>query len=118
DNLIVTAVGTAAHGEVSIYDNMTPNDPSDDRVSYSFVGYYIGTDSFSYTISDGQASATATVYVEVYDDSMPGADWWANNVIAVSSEWPGEPYDWRARQALGPPDTFEYGDIPTSWAPE
>jgi hypothetical protein len=38
----------------------------------------------------------------------------ASLVIAFSSEY--ETDDWGAVQALGAPDTFDYGDIKTAWA--
>src|SRR5205807_10264348 len=39
----------------------------------------------------------------------------ASSVRAFSSQY-SEPA-WAAYQALGPPDTFNYGDIVTAWAP-
>jgi hypothetical protein len=42
-------------------------------------------------------------------------DQWASSVIGFSSQW--STGSWSAAQALGPPDTFGYGDISTSWAP-
>jgi hypothetical protein len=38
---------------------------------------------------------------------------WASSVIGFSSQYSG----WEAVQVLGPPDTFQYGDIKTAWAP-
>jgi hypothetical protein len=40
---------------------------------------------------------------------------WASEVIAFSSQW-GEG-SWSAAQALGPPDTWSYGDHETAWCP-
>jgi RHS repeat-associated protein len=40
---------------------------------------------------------------------------WANSVIAFSSQYSSD--GWSAAQATGPPNTFNYGDISTSWAP-
>ncbi|MBT3266763.1 hypothetical protein HN371_06380 [Candidatus Poribacteria bacterium] len=40
---------------------------------------------------------------------------WATSVLGFSSEY-GRP-EWAATQALGVPNTFSYGDIPTAWAP-
>ncbi|WP_396754587.1 beta strand repeat-containing protein [Microcystis aeruginosa] len=40
---------------------------------------------------------------------------YASSVIAFSSQYSSS--SWSAEQALGQPNTFSYGDIPTSWAP-
>ncbi|RNC87506.1 MAG: gliding motility-associated C-terminal domain-containing protein [Allomuricauda sp.] len=55
-----------ANGTVSINDNGTPNDPSDDIVTYIPDPDFNGTDSFTYTVcnSSGDCS-TATVTVDV-----------------------------------------------------
>jgi len=58
DGLIVARVGPAAHGTVAI-------NPAGDRITYTPTAGYTGSDSFSYTISDGAASATAIVNAEV-----------------------------------------------------
>jgi hypothetical protein len=42
-------------------------------------------------------------------------DQWANSVIDFSSEYDSS--YWSAAQALGPPNTPDYGDIDTAWAP-
>lgn len=42
-------------------------------------------------------------------------DQYASSVIEFSSQWRDD--RWSAAQVLGEPDTLEYGDIPTSWAP-
>ena len=44
-------------------------------------------------------------------------DQWASSVIDYSSFYPPGP-DWAPSQALGAPDTFEYNDMGTAWAPE
>lgn len=55
-----------ANGTVSIDDNGTPNDPSDDIVTYTPDSDYNGPDSFDYTVcnSFGDCS-TATVTIDV-----------------------------------------------------
>lgn len=42
-------------------------------------------------------------------------DQWANSVIDFSSQWSNN--TWAATQALGEPNTFNYGDLSTAWAP-
>ncbi|MGR3378837.1 beta strand repeat-containing protein [Salipiger abyssi] len=65
DALSVTAAGPAGNGTVIIDDNGTPGDSSDDRIVYTPDTGFSGSDSFSYTVSDGTDSATATVSVSV-----------------------------------------------------
>ncbi|NAY93256.1 T9SS type B sorting domain-containing protein [Muricauda sp. JGD-17] len=64
------------NGSVSIDNNGTPNDPSDDIVTYTPDLDFNGTDSFDYTVCDTfGACSTATVTVDVlpivdtFDDS-------------------------------------------------
>ncbi|CAA0188795.1 Protein of unknown function precursor containing a C-terminal secretion signal. Putative adhesin [Tenacibaculum maritimum] len=56
------------NGTVTIDDDGTPNDPSDDIVTYTPDEGFTGTDTFDYTICDNASPAncsTATVTVEV-----------------------------------------------------
>ncbi|MCK5638857.1 MAG: DUF11 domain-containing protein, partial [Flavobacteriaceae bacterium] len=65
------------NGTASINDNGTPNDPTDDYVLYTPNANFIGFDSFTYTIEDGQGligttegdKSTATVTIEVLVDT-------------------------------------------------
>lgn len=55
-----------ANGTVSMNDNGTPNDPSDDTLVYTPDPGFIGTDNFTYTLCDDQGrcdSATISVVV-------------------------------------------------------
>jgi len=53
-------------GTVTVDDNGTPNDPTDDVVTYTPDPDFIGTDTFDYTICDDQGNcSTATVTVVV-----------------------------------------------------
>ncbi len=55
-----------SNGTVVINDNGTPNDPSDDTVTYTPDPGFVGTDTFTYTICDDQGNcSTATVTVVV-----------------------------------------------------
>ena len=55
-----------ANGTVSINDNGTPNDPSDDIVTYTPNADYNGPDTFDYTVCTSTgACSTATVTVDV-----------------------------------------------------
>lgn len=64
--LAVTAVGPAAHGSAEIVSS----GPGAGSVRYTPGPAYVGSDSFSYTISDGSATATGTVNVVVRPVSM------------------------------------------------
>lgn len=78
DTLAISNVGTPGHGSASVSGN---------RVSYSPAAGYAGTDSFTYTISDGKgATATATVSVSVQAPNRPPvANHDAYEVLAGSS---------------------------------
>ncbi|MFS4467586.1 Ig-like domain-containing protein [Maribacter sp. 2210JD10-5] len=76
------AIGTLTatdptNGSVSINDNGTPNDPTDDMVTYTPDADYNGPDSFDYTVcNDSGACSTATVdvtilpIVDAFDDAI------------------------------------------------
>lgn len=56
--LEVTEVSTATNGTVTLTDGVVRYKPAEN---------YVGTDSFTYTLSDGEHTATATVTVNVLD---------------------------------------------------
>ena len=57
DELIVTAVGAATNGEATLSEDGT--------VTYTPNAGFSGEDSFTYTVSDGEAETTGTVAVTV-----------------------------------------------------
>ncbi len=62
---------SANGGTLSVDNNGTPNDPTDDKVIYTPAANFNGSDSFDYTIidSDGDTStATVTVTVNAVND--------------------------------------------------
>ena len=63
-NLNITAVGAANNGTVNI-------NPTGDGLIYTPNAGFYGTDSFSYTISDGIDTDSAIVTVNVQDDGIP-----------------------------------------------
>lgn len=56
DEIVITGVGAAAHGAVSLVGGL---------VTYTPAAGWSGTDSFTYTLSDGTLTDTATVTVTV-----------------------------------------------------
>jgi hypothetical protein len=61
----ITGVGPAAHGTVTINNNGTPGNTADDYLVYTPGADYNGSDSFTYTVSSGGVTETATVNVTV-----------------------------------------------------
>ncbi len=87
DTLTITASDspTANGGATAINDNGTPGDPTDDFIVYTAPANFVGTDTFSYVVDDGQGdTATATVVITV----IGGADGTAN---ISDSIFPGDP---------------------------
>jgi hypothetical protein len=64
-NRAITAVGAAAHGTTSINNNGTPGNTADDFVVYTPAADYNGPDAFTYTVTSGGVTETATVNVTV-----------------------------------------------------
>ena len=61
----ITATGAASHGTVSINNNGTPGTTADDFLVYTPTADYNGADSFTYTVTSGGVTETATVNVTV-----------------------------------------------------
>lgn len=80
-----------SNGTVDIDDNGTPNDPSDDMVTYTPNADYNGGDSFDYTICNtfGDCS-TATVVVDI----LPIVD--VNDDVASTEQSTNATISWRA----------------------
>lgn len=56
---------SAEGGNIVLDNRGTPDNLADDRLVYTPLTTFSGSDSFTYTISDGTATATASVVVEV-----------------------------------------------------
>jgi len=73
----VVLASQPTNGVASVNDNGTPNDPTDDYIIYTPNADFVGFDSFTYTIEDGQGligstngdRSTATVTIEVLVDT-------------------------------------------------
>jgi peptidase M10/serralysin-like protein/cadherin-like protein/Big-like domain-containing protein/hemolysin type calcium-binding protein len=61
----ITSAGPASHGSVTINNNGTMGDTSDDYVVYTPTGNYNGPDSFNYTVTSGGATESVAVTVGV-----------------------------------------------------
>ena len=61
----ITATTNGAHGAVTLNDNGTAGNFADDFVTYAPAADFNGTDSFTYTVTSGGITETATVSVTV-----------------------------------------------------
>ncbi|MEG4246762.1 Ig-like domain-containing protein [Microcoleus sp. MON2_D6] len=71
-------------GSIVLDNRGTPDNFTDDRLVYTPLTTFSGSDSFTYTISDGTATATASVLVEV------GVDLDGSNVTDELTGTPGD----------------------------
>ena len=58
-------LGATANGTVEIIDNNTPNNRLDDVIRYTPNGSFMGTDTFQYTICDGNGDGCETETVTI-----------------------------------------------------
>ena len=71
------------NGTVSVDENGTPNDPTDDIVTYTPIADYNGPDTFDYTICNAMGDcSTATVTVDV----LPIVDALDDSVVATEDQ--------------------------------
>ncbi|MEM6519088.1 MAG: malectin domain-containing carbohydrate-binding protein [Cyanobacteria bacterium P01_C01_bin.70] len=68
DSLTITQVGNAVNGAVSLDDNGTPADASDDVITFTPNPDFAGQASFDYTVTDGNTTDTASAAVQVADE--------------------------------------------------
>lgn len=71
---------------------------------------------FARSVRGECACLAAVVALLAATSSAQALDQWASSVINYSSQYDTPEYS--AQQALGAPDTNEYGDQETAWAPE
>lgn len=73
DNLQISEfdVTSTNGGSLALDDNGTPDDATDDRITYTPLLNFVGSDTYSYTITDGtvQNTATVTIAVNAVNDS-------------------------------------------------
>jgi gliding motility-associated-like protein len=63
------------NGTISVDDNGTPNDPSDDVITYTPNEDYVGTDAFNYTVCDTNGNcSTSTINFVVTDATVLDTD--------------------------------------------
>ena len=77
------ALPTAAHGTVTLDDNGTPTDPTDDNLVYTPDAGYIGPDSFVYHVMDNEYVCDADAPYQA--DRMVWTDWDIANGAASGS---------------------------------
>ncbi|MFN6487859.1 calcium-binding protein, partial [Nostoc sp. DedQUE02] len=65
DPLSITAVSGATNGTAVLNNNGTPNNSTDDYVTFTPNLLFVGNASFNYTLSDGSLTDTGTVTVAV-----------------------------------------------------
>lgn len=58
--VFIESVGTAGNGSISINDNGTAGDATDDFLTYTPVLDFNGTDTFTYVVNDTSGTTTAT----------------------------------------------------------
>ncbi|QDG52672.1 tandem-95 repeat protein [Persicimonas caeni] len=84
--LTIASVTTPTQGAASIDDGGTPNDPSDDTVTYTPDPDTNGSDTFDYTVSDGTSTDTGTVSVTItaVNDSPQAVDDTATAAVSAT----------------------------------
>ncbi|MBU3011882.1 tandem-95 repeat protein [Polaribacter vadi] len=71
DTISITATTTTKNGTISIDDNGTATDPTDDKINYTPLADFNGTDSFDYTITDAdgdESTTTVTLTITAVND--------------------------------------------------
>jgi VCBS repeat-containing protein len=73
DTLLLASFDTTSlnGGTIVRFDNGSPGVLSDDQVTYTPLSTFSGTDVFTYTVSDGQASSNGQVSVTVTNQNHP-----------------------------------------------
>ena len=90
--LAITGTTNGAHGSVVVNDNGTPGDTADDFVVYTPAADFNGTDSFTYTVTSGGITETATVSVtvgavpDIVDDAATTSEDTAVNVLVLGND--------------------------------
>ena len=73
----ITAITSPTNGTLTLDDNGTPNDPTDDSFDYTPNPDYTGADSFTYSICDADGDcdqATVNITVDSVNDNPIAAD--------------------------------------------
>jgi hypothetical protein len=109
----VTITGSRFTGTTSVLFGDVPASSftvtSDTSIVATVPSQPLGTVDVTVTTPEGQSmlsSADQFTYINGQ---------WASSVVGFSSQY-SDTY-WAATQALGSPNTLDYGDIPTAWAP-
>jgi len=131
----ITTATVSRYGDVSteVTVSLTVGDPGSVSLSTTSVTLGVGArTSAPFTITtidnnvgDRDRVVTITAAAAGLNDGvgrvtvLDEESQWADGLVAFSSQWDSGDgsTDWMAVQALGEPDTFGYGDIPTAYAP-
>ena len=85
DSLRIQSFTPANNGQVVLNNNSTPDDFTDDKLVYKPDANFTGTDSFEYTISDGNGGTdTATVTITVEPGVVDSPDF--NEIVGTSED--------------------------------
>ena len=88
----ITGITNGANGAVTLNDNGTAGDTTDDFVVYTPNADFNGSDSFTYTVTSGGVTETATVNVtinavaDIADDSATTNEDTAVNVLVLAND--------------------------------
>ena len=88
----ITGTTNGAHGTVAINDNGTAGNIADDFVVYTPAADFNGTDSFTYTVTSGGVTETATVSVtvnavaDIADDTATTNEDTAVNILVLGND--------------------------------
>ena len=109
DTLAIISIGTTDNGGVIVQDNTNPST----QINYTPNPTFVGTETFTYTVSDGNTTATATVFLNINvinlapvagDDTETVAEDSTANAIAVTNNDTDPEMDALAISSVGVPD--------------
>jgi RHS repeat-associated protein len=109
--------GTGNPPPVIVSTPLNTNITNGQTFTYAVRAIDPDNDPLTYSLPAGPAgmSIDRNTGLLTWPNASGGLTQWATSVLGFSSQFSGGA--WSAAQALGPPNTFAYGDIGTAWAP-